>query len=96
MEVLQHRIKSRGCSEVSLGDMLAVDDDRHRRVALLDACFADQGPHEGDRGEDDTLVWGHAQVGPAVNVLSGKVTKIDKSIYFTFLTCTSTLGLAVL
>ena len=62
LEILNHRMESLGCSEVSLGDVETVDDHRQVAAALLHGGLVDEVPHVGDGGEDNILVWSDEQV----------------------------------
>ena len=62
LEVLDHGVEALGGGEVSVGDVGAVDDDRHLAAALLDRGLADEVPHVGHTREHDALVRRHADV----------------------------------
>ena len=62
LEILNHRMESLGCSEVSLRDVETVDHDRQVAAALLHSGLVDEVPHVGDGGEDNVLVGGDEQV----------------------------------
>ena len=62
LEVLDHGVEALGGGEVSVGDVGAVDDDRHLAAALLDRGLADEVPHVGHAREHYTLVRRHADV----------------------------------